>query len=161
VLLGYGLLLLSLTCFTLFVVNSVVPLLPPEEWLALLGIGLFLLAGAPAALFLVTPRAVGGPIGAYLRLYSRMLAVGAPTAPIPWTRYAGLYNLILAAGLSLLFAGLGGLGVILLHGGSSSSTIAMVASILWMVGGLFLAITIVALLGRSLRRDIRRWQTQQ
>ena len=156
VLLGYGLFLLSLGCFTLFVINSVTPLFPPDWWMALLGLALFLLAGAPAALFLVAPRAVGGPIGAYLRLYSRMLALCAPTAPMPWTRFAGLYNGILAGAFSLLIAGL---GVILLHGGSPITV--MVASSLWMVGGLLLAMTIVALLGAALRRDIRRWQAQQ
>ena len=71
VLLGYALLLLSLTCFTLFEINSVSLTVPPWLWVLLLSAGLFLLMAAPALLFMASPRFLGGPLGLWLRLYTR------------------------------------------------------------------------------------------
>src|SRR5262245_3683519 len=84
VLLGYTLLLLSLTCLTWFVISSAFLRVPPELWLLVFSAGLFLLSVPPALLFMASPRLLGGPLGRWFRLYTRWLARRAPSAPIPW-----------------------------------------------------------------------------
>jgi hypothetical protein len=158
VLLGYGLLLLSLSCFALFAVNAVVPLVPLEWWFLFLCTGLFWLAGAPALLFAVSPRFVGGPLGALLRLYTRMLAMRAPTAPVPWSRFAGLFIILSAVSTTMLFAGL---FTLTLQAGHALSLGLVLADLAW-AAGMFLFLFVGSrLLGTALRRRIRSWQTQQ
>jgi len=158
VLLGYALLLLSLTCFTLFVINSVVLTVPPELWLLFLFAGLFLLSVPPALLFTASPRLVGGPLGLWFRLYTRSLAQRAPTALIPWSHFAGLYNLLAGVIGSILIAGL---GFITLYGGHTVSPAAAAAYVVWSSGCLLLLFAGAVVLSRAIQRRMREEQTDR
>jgi hypothetical protein len=155
---GYALLLLSLTCFTLFVINSVVLSVPREIWLLFLSAGLFLLSVPPALLFTASPRLVGGPVGLWFRLYTRSLARRAPTAPISWSRYTGLYHLLAGVIVSVLIAGL---EFITLYSGQSLSATAAAAYVAWIGGCLLLLIAGTVVLSLAIQRRMREEQEER
>jgi hypothetical protein len=156
-LLGAALLLLSLASFALFIVTVVLSLVPPLVWGLLLSAGVFLLLGVPALLFAITPRLLGGPIGLWLRVYTRTLAARTPALPMPWSRFAGLGNAWAALTVTLLAAGL---GLSTLLSGSVLSPDGPVGSIIWVAGAFILLIGgEVALVGAFARR-MRRAQMQ-
>jgi hypothetical protein len=155
VLLGYAILLLSVTCLGWFVLSAAILRDPPELWLLMFSAGFFLLSVPPALVFMASPRLLGGPLGRWFRLYTRWLARRAPSAPIPWARYAGLFHLPAGLFVSLWVTSL---GLITLYSAQTQSLLSAVALVLCNVGYVVLLLAATTMLSLALDRRIRKEQ---